>query len=77
MFGWANVLYHLVAPLLGKIVDWIPGRKESMLNRIHAIREELHVIQTKSEKLTVNDVHRLVLLSNELSVLEERIGHTT
>lgn len=68
MPGWGDVF--------GKIFDWLPGRKESMLNRIRAIKEEMHAIQTKPGKLTANDAVKLVRLANELSLLEERVGTT-
>ena len=67
MAGWGG--------FLGKLFDLIPGRKESMLNRIKAIKEDMHEIQTKKGKLLTRDVIILERLSSELSVLQDRIGN--
>jgi len=69
MAGWGTII--------GKIFDWIPGRKESMLNRIKSIKEEMHELQTKKGKVLARDIVTLERLSRELSVLQERVGNAS
>ncbi|CAK0748970.1 hypothetical protein CCP3SC15_150011 [Gammaproteobacteria bacterium] len=69
MAGWGDVF--------GKMAQWFPGRKESMLNRIAAVKEEMRVIQTKPGKLSARDGNRLIVLSNELSVLQQKVGNAS
>jgi hypothetical protein len=69
MAGWGN--------FFGKIGDWLPGRKESMLNRIEAIKKELYAIQTKSGAMSARDADKYTALSNELDGLQQKAGNAS
>ena len=53
------------------ILDRLPGRKESILNRIDEIKYEIIKLQHKAN-FDANDSAKYQLLLNELSALEKR-----
>ena len=60
-FGWGSTI--------GKIFDWIPGRKESRRNKIEKIKREIYEIQNK-HNFSVNDSRKLESLASKLREYE-------
>lgn len=58
--------------LIQSILDRLPSRKESILNRIQEIKDEIKKLQSKGGSWTVIDSARYYKLDDELCELEKR-----
>jgi hypothetical protein len=57
-FGWGSAI--------GKVLDWLPGRRESLNNRIDKVKQEMSDVVNRKPF----DNPRYIRLANELSKLE-------
>jgi len=64
MAGWGSAI--------GKLFDWLPGRRESMQNKIDAIKKEMYGIQQKRPF----DSARYERLADQLRDLEAKEKRT-
>jgi hypothetical protein len=61
--GWGEAI--------GKIFDWIPGRRETYRNQIENVKREIYVLQSK-RPFTDADSDKYVKLASKLRQLEEK-----
>ena len=57
--------------VIGKIFDWLPGRREHYRNEIESIRREMDGIQ-KRRPFTTRDADLYMRLSSKLRILEQK-----
>ena len=57
--------------IIGKIFDWIPGRREHYRNQIENIKRELYELQDR-KPFTSDDSDKYVKLASKLRQLEEQ-----
>lgn len=61
-----------ILAIIQSVLDRIPSRKESILNRIDEIRNEIKKMQSKESNWTAIDSGKYYTLIDELSKLENR-----
>ena len=66
-FGWGDAI--------GKIFDWLPGRKESIRNRIEKTKREMDDLQ-KQQPWNFDRAKRYALLASRLRKLESEAANS-
>lgn len=69
--GWITGLLGIIKVIL----DRLPSRRESLLNRIQEIKDELKKMQATTAPWTIDLSVRYYKLSDELSALEKRTAN--
>jgi len=67
----ASVFGGAIGKALGKGIEWLPGKKESLRNRIENTKRKLHEIQTKVP-FTDRDSRNYQRLASKLRKLEQQ-----
>ena len=63
MSGWGSAV--------GRIFDWLPGRRESYRNKIDKIKREMDAIQSKND-FSNADADKYIKLAGKLQNLESK-----